>query len=164
MRLLLENLLFTMVAPGTVAGLLPWLLARDCSVASGGFRTVALILFGIGGAIYAWCVWDFATFGRGTPAPIAAPKRLVVRGLYRFTRNPMYLGVLTVILGWSVLFQTPSVIGYAAVVAVCFHSFIVFYEEPHLASEFGIEYADYRSGVGRWLPRLPRGTDEEELS
>jgi protein-S-isoprenylcysteine O-methyltransferase Ste14 len=162
MRLLLENLLFTMIAPGTVAGLLPWLLTRDSSIASAGFHTVALVLFGIGGAIYAWCVWDFASFGRGTPAPIAAPKKLVVRGLYRFTRNPMYLGVLTIILAWSALFQALALMAYASVVALCFHSFIVFYEEPHLAREFGLEYADYRRDVGRWLPRLPRRADTNE--
>jgi protein-S-isoprenylcysteine O-methyltransferase Ste14 len=163
--LLLKNLLFTLVAPGTVAGLLPWLLTRDSPVAAGGFQAAAWVGFGLGGAIYAWCVWDFATFGRGTPAPIDAPKQLVVRGLYRFTRNPMYLGVLTIVLGWSALFQSPAVAGYAVVVALCFQTFILLYEEPHLASEFGHEYETYRRRVGRWLPRLPRGaadTDEEE--
>jgi protein-S-isoprenylcysteine O-methyltransferase Ste14 len=154
--LFLKNLLFTLVAPGTVAVLVPWLFAGHESPSSGRPLAIALVLFGLGGAIYAWCVWDFAWFGRGTPAPIDAPKKLVVRGLYRFTRNPMYLGVLTVIVAWAVLFQAASIAAYAILVGTCFHLFILFYEEPHLEREFGSEYSAYKSEVGRWLPRLPR--------
>ena len=123
---------------------------------AGPLFAIALAVLALGGAVYAWCVWDFATFGQGTPAPIDAPKKLVVRGLYRYTRNPMYVGVLTVILGWTVLFQTAALILYALIVGICFHSFIVFYEEHHLQKEFGGEYDDYRSRVSRWLPRLRR--------
>ena len=155
MVLLLKNLLFTIVAPGTVAVLVPLLFARDETPATGVPLAIALALFSLGSAIYAWCVWDFATFGRGTPAPIDAPKKLVVRGLYRYTRNPMYLGVLTVILAWAVLFQTPTLLAYALIVGTCFHLFTVLYEERHLEREFGVEYDDYRARVGRWLPRLP---------
>src|ERR1041384_7966988 len=82
------------------------------------------LLLLVGASIYVWCVWDFATFGRGTPAPIDAPKRLVVRGLYHYTRNPMYTGVLTVILGWALLFQALPLVLYASIVATCFQSFI----------------------------------------
>ena len=154
--LLLKNLLFTAVAPGTVAVYVPLLIAESRSPASLGAFVVALALFAVGGATYAWCVWDFAAFGRGTPAPIDAPKRLVIRGLYRFTRNPMYVGVLTVILGWAVLFQSAILVVYALFVGTCFHLFIVFYEERHLRRRFGAEYEDYCARVGRWLPRLPR--------
>jgi protein-S-isoprenylcysteine O-methyltransferase Ste14 len=108
----------------------------------------------LGAAIYAWCVWDFATFGRGTPAPIDAPKRLVVRGLYRHTRNPMYVGVLSVTLGWAVFFQSLAIVLYAVALWIGFHVFVVLYEEPHLLSVFGKEYQDYCSDVGRWVPRL----------
>jgi protein-S-isoprenylcysteine O-methyltransferase Ste14 len=153
--LLLKSLLFTLVAPGTVAGWIPWLLVRDRSPASGSMLALAIGLFGLGGAIYAWCVWDFANFGRGTPAPIDAPRKLVIRGLYRFVRNPMYVGVLAVILAWAVWFQAASLAIYALGVAACFHGFIRFYEEPHLQQEFGSEYAAYRDRVGRWIPRLP---------
>jgi len=97
-------------------------------------------------------VWDFARFGRGTPAPIDAPKRLVTRGLYRYTRNPMYVGVLTVILGWAVLFRAWALVAYALAVWSCFHSFIILYEEPHLRAQFGKEYEEYRVRVSRWLP------------
>jgi len=156
MLLLIKNLLFTLVAPGTVAVLVPLLISRGHSTAPGIGFFVALALFGLGGAIYAWCVWDFASFGRGTPAPIDAPKKLVVRGLYRYTRNPMYVGVLTVIAAWVVLFQAVSLTAYAAIVGTCFHLFILLYEEPHLEGLFGSDYAAYKAEVGRWLPRLPR--------
>ena len=154
MILLLKNLLFTLVVPGTVAVYLPLLIAQHHPPVSGSLFVLALAVLALGGAIYAWCVWDFATVGRGTPAPIDAPKRLVVRGLYRYTRNPMYVGVLLVILGWAVLFRTAALCLYALVVGMCFHLFVVLYEEPHLQQEFGGEYDDYRGQVGRWLPRL----------
>ena len=156
MILLLKNLLFTIVVPGTVACLVPLLIARDEQSATDGALAIALLLLGIGSSIYAWCVWDFASFGRGTPAPIDAPKHLVIRGLYRFTRNPMYLGVLTVILGWAVFFGAASLALYAILVFSCFHAFICFYEEPHLMREFGSEYSAYTTEVGRWIPRSPR--------
>lgn len=156
MALLLKNLLFTVLVPGTVAVYFPLLIARGHSVGSGFAVTISLVVLTLGAAIYAWCVWDFATFGRGTPAPIDAPKKLVVRGLYRYTRNPMYVGVLTVILGWATLFQAAYVLLYALMVGTCFHLFIVFYEEHHLAREFGSQYEAYRSRVGRWLPRYER--------
>ncbi len=154
MVLLLKNLLFTFVVPGTVAGFVPVFIAGDRTPAGGGVLLVASILFGLGASIYCWCVWDFATFGRGTPAPIDAPERLVIRGLYRFTRNPMYLGVLTVILAWAVFFRSAPLAFYALFVFACFHTFIRLYEEPFLSREFGGEYSEYCAKVGRWIPRL----------
>ncbi len=157
MVLVLKNLLFTVLVPGTVAVYIPLSIAGGRSVGSGLTLATALAILALGTAIYAWCVWDFATFGRGTPAPIDAPKKLVVRGLYRYTRNPMYVGVLTVILGWAALFRAADLALYALVVGTCFHLFIVLYEERYLAREFGDQYEAYRSRVGRWLPRSPRG-------
>ena len=157
MALLLKNLLFTVLVPGTVAVYLPLLIAQHRSPVSGLALTFALAVLTLGTAIYVWCVWDFATFGRGTPAPIDAPKNLVVHGLYRYTRNPMYVGVLTVILGWAALFRIGNLVLYALVVGACFHLFIVLYEERHLAGEFGSQYEAYRSQVARWLPRPRRG-------
>lgn len=155
MLLFLKNLLFTVVVPGTVAGYVPWLIARGGEpFGSPAWLLLASGFFIIGGMIYLWCIWDFATFGRGTPAPTDAPKKLVVRGLYRYTRNPMYLGVLTVILGWVVLFRAFNLLVYALCVGTVFHLFIVFYEEPHLQKTFGMTYDQYRSRVGRWLPRI----------
>ena len=104
--------------------------------------------------IYLWCKWDFAILGHGTPAPIDAPKKLIVRGLYRYTRNPMYLGVLILILGWAILFQATSLIFYALAAGAYFHMFIVVYEEQHLKHEFGKEYDDYCVRVNRWIPKF----------
>ena len=95
MILALKNLLFTLVVPGTVGVYLPLILARSRTPASGLDFKLAIMLFTIGGSIYAWCVFDFASFGRGTPLPLDAPRKLVRRGLYRYSRNPMYVGVLT---------------------------------------------------------------------
>ena len=154
MILLLKNLLFTVVMPGTVGVYLPLWIARDRPVASGPALVAGSVLLLLGASIYAWCVWDFATFGRGTPAPIDAPKKLVVRGLYRYSRNPMYVGVLTVILAWAMLYQTASLALYALVVGTFFQTFVMLYEEPHLRAAFGSEYDAYRARVGRWLPKL----------
>jgi len=154
MKLLLKNLLFTLIVPGTVGVYVPLVLARHRSPASGLGFFLALALLVIGAVIYAWCVWDFATFGRGTPAPIDAPKKLVVRGLYRYTRNPIYVGVLAALLGWTVMFQATELLVYTLCVGVGFHLFVVFYEERHLRRQFGAEYRDYYAQVGRWLPRF----------
>jgi protein-S-isoprenylcysteine O-methyltransferase Ste14 len=153
MWLLAKNLLFTVVAPGTVAVYLPLSIAGERAPGPPAAVAPAVLLFALGGAIYAWCVWDFATFGRGTPAPIDAPKRLVVRGLYRWVRNPMYVGVLCVALGWALLYLSAALLAYAAAVWTLFHGFVRLYEEPHLRREFGDEYAAYCARVGRWLPR-----------
>jgi protein-S-isoprenylcysteine O-methyltransferase Ste14 len=154
MNLLFKNLLFTLIVPGTAAVYLPLRIVRNRSLVSGPAFVASSLLLLVGASIYAWCVWDFATFGQGTPAPIDAPKKLVVRGLYRYTRNPMYTGVLTVILAWAVLFRAFELVLYALIVGTCFQLFIVFYEEPHLRAEFGSEYEDYCTRVGRWLPHL----------
>src|SRR5437773_4657771 len=156
MILLLKNLLFTLVVPSTVAVYVPLLIARGRSPASGVTCPLAVVVLALGASTYAWSVWDFATFGRGTPAPIDAPKRLVVRGLYRYTRNPIYLGVLTVLLGLGVMFQGRALLIYAFCVGIGFHIFVVLYEERRLARQFGAEYYDYCEKVGRWLPRFRR--------
>jgi protein-S-isoprenylcysteine O-methyltransferase Ste14 len=156
--LLLKNLLFTLIVPGTVAVYVPILIARRLSLAScaGSALVFAGTVIAAGAGVYARCVWDFAAFGRGTPAPIDAPGRLVVRGLYRYARNPMYAGVIAVIAGWAILFQSAALASYGLFVALGFHGFVVFYEEPHLRRRFGRQYEDYAASVGRWLPRWPR--------
>jgi protein-S-isoprenylcysteine O-methyltransferase Ste14 len=164
MLLFLKNLIFTLAVPATVAVYLPWLIARGRPIGSLGYVLASLVLVLLGGTIYLWCQWDFAVFGRGTPAPIDAPKRLVVRGLYRYVRNPMYVGVLSVILGWAVLFQALSLLLYAVVVGAVAHLFVVFYEEPHLRRVFGQEYEDYCSRVGRWLPTVSSSSRKESAA
>lgn len=151
MKLLLKNLLFTLVVPGTVSVWIPWFLVRERAASA---LPVAVPLFAVGAVIYAWTVWNFAVIGRGTPAPIDAPRRLVVQGPHRFVRNPMYLGVLAVVAGWAIAYRSPGVLGYAALVALAFHAAVLFVEEPALRREFGDEYAAYCRSVRRWLPRL----------
>jgi protein-S-isoprenylcysteine O-methyltransferase Ste14 len=157
MVLLLKNLLFTLIVPGTVAVYVPLNIADGRPTGWGAGMAAGIPVLLLGAFVYAWCVWDFASFGRGTPAPIDAPKKLVIRGLYHYTRNPMYVGVLTVILGWALLFGEAVLALYALLVGTCFHLFIVLYEEPHLRAEFGDEYDAYCAMVARWLPRIPRG-------
>ena len=96
----------------------------------------------------------FTVVGRGTPAPLAQTEVLVVSGLYRFVRNPMYVCVLVVIAGQALLFGQPWLFAYAGVVLIVFHLFVRFYEEPQLRRRFGKAYVDYCLHVGRWRPRL----------
>lgn len=154
MVLFLKNLVFTVLVPGTVAGYLPYSIgARDTNAP---FDTARLLLaaplFLVGGAIYFWCLWHFAVSGRGTPAPIDPPTQLVVRGLYKRVRNPMYLGVLTVIAGWTAYFRSVRLIEYGVTVAVLFHLFVMLVEEPMLRRRFGAAYEAYCRSVPRWIP------------
>ena len=110
--LLLKNLLFTILVPGTVAVFVPLYFFSHADFQVSALSVIAGILLLLGASIYAWCLWDFAITGRGTPAPIDPPKTLVARGLYRYTRNPMYVGVLTVIGGWALLFGSTKLAIY----------------------------------------------------
>lgn len=156
MALLLKNLLFTLLVPGTVAVLVPLWLAGGGAPADGARAAAASALQGFGAALYAWCVWGFARFGRGTPLPLDAPRRLVAHGPYRVVRNPMYVAVLAVIAGHALRHGTPALLAYGALVAICFQLFVAGYEEPHLRRRFGAEYEAYAARVGRWLPRSRR--------
>jgi protein-S-isoprenylcysteine O-methyltransferase Ste14 len=156
----LRSLLFTIVMPGTVAGYLPWAILRSggATLAADPLRrALGAAILAIGLAIYVWCVADFALAGRGTPAPIDPPRELVVRGLYRFARNPMYVGVLAVIAGQAALFASLPLALYAIVVLACFHLFVIGYEEPTLRRSFDGAYERYCAAVPRWLPRPRRG-------
>jgi protein-S-isoprenylcysteine O-methyltransferase Ste14 len=150
--LFLKNVLFTILVPGTVAILLPVFVFSHGPVSASATSALAGLLLLLGTSIYLWCIWDFATAGRGTPAPIDPPRSLVVRGLYKYTRNPMYLGVLSVIAGWAVLFQSTSLAIYAISILAMFHLFVLLYEEPHLRKVFGASYEVYCHEVSRWLP------------
>lgn len=148
--LILKNLVFTLIMPGTVAVYVPLHLGQGREIAPGLLMILAVAMLLSGLAIYTWCVWDFAAFGRGTPVPFDAPARLVVRGLYRYSRNPMYVGVLVVISGWALLFAAATTAVYGLVVAICFHLMVVLYEERRLQQQFGQQYEAYRARVGRW--------------
>ena len=155
MGLFLKNVLFTVLVPGTVAFYIPLLIASPGPGRPelAGARYLGLVPLAAGMAIYFWCLWDFATFGRGTPAPIDAPKRLVVRGLYHYVRNPMYVGVLSAIVGWAIYFASLKLCFYAAAVCLIFNIFVLYYEEPTLRESFGADYERYCLEVNRWRPR-----------
>jgi protein-S-isoprenylcysteine O-methyltransferase Ste14 len=153
-KLLLKTLLFTVLVPGTVAVYVPMLITHGKSISmQPEALAVGILLLGTGVFIYCWTVWDFAIIGRGTPLPIDAPKQLVARGLYRYTQDPMYSGVILVILGWAGVFTDKWLLLYAMGVGIAVHSFVVYYEEPKLEELFGEEYIAYRRSVGRWVPR-----------
>ncbi len=157
----LKTLIFTVVVPGIVTIYVPrWLLSTEqfqLSFDLGLAHYLGLVLITLGAAIYGWCAGDFTFTGKGTPAPIDPPKELVVRGLYRYTRNPMYVGVLTVLLGEVLWFGSRRLLGYTAAIALLFHLFITLYEEPVLQRGFGDAYQRYRTAVPRWLLPLQRG-------
>jgi protein-S-isoprenylcysteine O-methyltransferase Ste14 len=155
MLLFLKNALFTVIVPGTVGVIIPYrigLRRTSAGLAWGSQHYVALFLLAVGGAIYFRCVWDFAHTGRGTPAPIDAPKVLVVRGLYQYVRNPIYVGVLLIVLGWTVYFGSVGVLVYGACLALGFHLFVILVEEPSLRRQFGESYERYCRAVRRWVP------------
>jgi protein-S-isoprenylcysteine O-methyltransferase Ste14 len=162
MKLFLKNLLFTVLVPGAVAVYVPLIITSDQDIAKDLiYRAIGTLLLLMGALIYLWTVWDFASLGKGTPLPLDAPRHLVVRGLYRIIRNPMYLGVLLVITGWAGIFASEWLLVYALGVGVVVHLFVVFYEEPKLSILFGKEYEVYCQDVGRWMPRFTR---REKLS
>jgi protein-S-isoprenylcysteine O-methyltransferase Ste14 len=151
-----KTLLFTAVVPGTVAGIVPWIIRGDSAVAARGAELVAaavVIVFGI--AVYFYTAfWSFAAIGGGTPAPIAPTKILVVQGLHRFVRNPMYIGVGLVIGGQAWLFHSLALAVYVAFMLLAAHLFVLFYEEPTLRKRYGEEYERYRVSVPRWIPKF----------
>src|SRR5262249_26139074 len=106
------------------------------------------------------CIWEFARSGRGTLAPMDPPRDLVVRGLYRYVRNPMYLGVTAIILGEALLARSQALVLYWAVWFLAANLFVIAYEEPNLRRRFGQSYELYTQQVGRWLPRLKPRRDK----
>ena len=155
LRAVLGSAAFVLLGgPTIVGGLVPWLLTRwDADDPHGVAQAVGIVLLVAGAALVLETTARFALEGRGTPAPIAPPSRFVVRGSYRFTRNPMYVGVLAVIVGQALLLGREVLFIWAGAAALLFHLFVVLHEERELARRFGDEYEDYRRRVGRWLPR-----------
>jgi len=158
MKPVFNTLLFTILVPATIAGWIPWRLHSNAHATSNvGLVLLSILLVAIGIAIYLHTAfWGFALRGRGTPAPIAPPKRLVVEGLHRYVRNPMYIGVLLIVVGQVILFESMALLRYAAAIWLAAHLFVLFYEEPALQRKFGDEYREYRQRVPRSLPRIPR--------
>jgi protein-S-isoprenylcysteine O-methyltransferase Ste14 len=151
-----KTLIFTALVPGTVVGIVPWLIRGNSAVAARGAEFVAAmaaIVLGISIYLYT-AFWSFAAVGGGTPAPIAPTRILVVRGLHRFVRNPMYIGVELAVLGQAWLFHSFPTLVYLAFAAAAVYLFVLFYEEPTLRRRYGEEYARYCAAVPRWIPKF----------
>lgn len=149
---------FLVVGPGTITGLVPWLLTRwkvHRPVPGGALaRVLGAVLIVAGGAVVTHSFVRFVVEGVGTPVPVAPTRHLVVGGMYRHVRNPMYVAMEAMILGEALLLGQPRLLGWAAVAAVPPVTFVRRYEEPKLAATFGFEYEQYKRNVPRWLPRL----------
>ena len=146
-RRLWHAIIAFLVLPGMLAFLVPWLIrpVREHIHLPG----IPVLVVGI--VLLLWCVRDFYVVGLGTLAPWAPPERLVIVGLYRVSRNPMYLAVLTILCGWALLFASRTLWTYGAFVAIGFHLRVIAFEEPWLARTHGVEYATYRARIPRWL-------------
>ncbi len=153
----IKSLLFLIVAAGLGAGYIPFaLLPRRPQIETGALAYLAFALWFIGGATILWCFADFALKGHGTPNPMDPPKELVATGLYRYVRNPIYLGVLTILIGHFFWFKTIWMLAYAVIVFLLCHLFVMVYEERALTEKFGATYENYRKSVPRWIPRITR--------
>ena len=158
LSLIARNLIFTMVVPGLGGAILPWwILTRHGSTPiPGPAAWEAAPVVAAGAALYAWCVWNFAAVGRGTPGLWDAPRRVVAAGPYRWVRNPIYIAALLVVLGEAWLFLSLPLLEYASAMGVFFHLFVTGHEEPALSRRFGTAYLDYLRTVPRWIPHPPR--------
>jgi protein-S-isoprenylcysteine O-methyltransferase Ste14 len=145
-----------LVAPAALTIYLPYALlaGRTGALPFSVVRIAGLLPICVGVCIELWCGWDFATKGRGTPAPFDPPKELVAHGLYALVRNPMYVGVLLILLGEAWFFATGALLWYALVVFAGFNLFVLLYEEPTLRRNFGRAYESYCAAVPRWWPRI----------
>ena len=155
----LRGLIFTLLVPLVVAGYVPWRIYRGLAIQH-GWWTLGWIVLAIGAAVYGACLFAFLSSG-GTPAPFftrhlgavigTEPPRVVREGLYRYSRNPMYLGVLLLIFGQALLFKSKEVAIYGAATWLTFHLVVVFLEEPHLRDARGPSYDEYCRRVPRWF-------------
>ena len=155
---IIGSFIFLVLAPGTVAGYVPWRLCRwHLAPALLGFwplRIIGALLIAAGLLVLLDSFARFALQGLGTPAPVLPTRHLVVSGLYRYVRNPMYVAVTSLILGQGLLFGSVRVLEYGFAVWLAFHLFVLVYEEPTLRGTFGPEYEKFCARVPRWIPRL----------
>ena len=153
----LGSIAFLFVAPGVVAGLVPGLISGwqfgPPLLSLEPLRWLGVLLLLLGGTLLLETFARFALQGLGTPAPIAPTRTLVVTGSYRFVRNPMYVAVVSLILGQALLFGNGAVLAYGLVVWLTVHVFVLSYEEPTLSRDYGELYDRYRANVRRWIPR-----------
>jgi protein-S-isoprenylcysteine O-methyltransferase Ste14 len=150
------SLAWLVIAPGTVCGLVPWLVTQwdrpDQTVLAADVIGWALVVASTAVLLHAFVA--FAWNGRGTPAPAAPTENLVVQGAYRHVRNPMYIAVIALVLGQVLLFTSWGLFAYLVVITVAMDAFVRTYEEPTLRQTYGASYDEYCDAVPRWLPRL----------
>jgi protein-S-isoprenylcysteine O-methyltransferase Ste14 len=151
--ILIRALIAFIALPGIATVIVPLLIAYFDPWNRAPWLPGVLVMF-MGAVVLLWCVRDFYVLGKGTLAPWNPPKKLVVLGLYRFVRNPMYIGVLLLVLGWSLYFCSPLLLLYVTVLAIGFHIRVVRNEEPRLKAQFGSQWDLYQQEVSRWLPRI----------
>lgn len=153
-RLILKATIITLLMPGTVILLIPYLILCQSGVTDWPNISSVTVLASIAGlaglAVLLYCIWEFAVHGKGTLAPIDPPKVLVVHGVYRYTRNPMYLAIIVVLLSETLFFNNLWLLIYATLALLGFHLFVILYEEPRLRSQFGESYKEYFKAVPRW--------------
>lgn len=156
LSLFIRNLLFTILQPGLVAGLIPfWITSfRINNIFDKVWELhhyLGTVVFLIGFVIMLWCIISFAVKGRGTLSPADPTKRLVVTGLYNFSRNPMYVGVILILIGEAIFVQSIELWIYLLLVFIAFNIFTILVEEPRLRKDFGEEYKLYCRKVRRWI-------------
>ena len=146
---------FVVAVQFTVIGVIPWLLTRvGPRLPMGFWHWPGIVPLAIGAVALLWCNWAFVVRGRGTAAPYDPPRTLVVQGLYRHVRNPMYVSGVLIVLGMALWTGATSLFGYSLALALSYHLFVRYYEEPHLRRVFGQSYEEYCAGVRRWWPRV----------
>ena len=156
MSLFLRNLFFTILQPGIVAGLIPYFIIRRSLSTSieqpfSLYQYLGSMIFILGFMLMLICIANFAIRGRGTLSPVDPTKKLVIGGPYKFSRNPMYVGVMMILIGESIFFQSTATCIYSLVIFIAFYTFVVFFEEPYLRERFGDEYNRYVRNVRRWV-------------
>ena len=150
------SIVFFAIAPGTVAGAIPYAITgwQTSTSTVPAIRVLGGLILAAGLALVIDCIARFALQGRGTPAPVAPTEYLVLSGAYRYVRNPMYVAVLSIIAGQALFFGSTRLMAYAAVVWLTFHLFVRLYEEPTLRARYGASYERYCERVRRWWPRF----------
>ena len=156
LKIVFGNLLFTILQPGIVAGLIPYLILNknrrlELNLPFLWNQYLGTFLFISGIFILTICIVDFIKLGKGTLSPILPTKKLVCQGLYKYTRNPMYIGVILILVGEVLFFKAPLLTIYTMIVYLIFNIFIVYKEEPRLSKDFGTDYQRYRNKVKRWI-------------
>jgi protein-S-isoprenylcysteine O-methyltransferase Ste14 len=144
-------LLAFLALPGLFAIAIPAMIAANELRAGARFHAAGLLPLGAGFAVLLWCVREFQVTGKGTLAPWSPPVNLVTSGPYRRSRNPMYVAVSTMLIGWALSFESKSIAWFAAIVILAFHLRVVWGEEPWLARKHGASWEEYKARVPRWL-------------